>query len=250
MEQNQVSSQSELEANQHVLIQSCFQKTPALDSQELNAWYEEYKAVPANTLNAQHTVIQAVQDDSLDQNAIEQGILSLITNITVSGRFCSDCSFLLSHWPDLGDPTAVDPSTQRNWPGSGADWKHAVARECHTLLLQAAARKGCRFCAFLMQMIRDAGLWDIFRKVEARMVWLGDKGEEKGKEKASLSVQNWGENKAQLLWVNYPGKVCQGCNEGVGREMSFFSGAFESTGMCFPQSLVSVALTRRRRYLP
>lgn len=101
-----------------------------------------------------------------------------------------------------------------------------------------------------MQMIRDAGLWDIFRKVEARMVWLGDKGEEKGKEKASLSVQNWGENKAQLLWVNYPGKVCQGCNEGVGREMSFFSGAFESTGMCFPQSLVSVALTRRRRYLP
>jgi hypothetical protein len=230
MEQSHASSQSELETKQHALIQSCFQKTPALDSQELHAWYEEYKAVFADELDSRHTVIQAVQADPLDQNAIEQCILSLATNITISGRFCSDCSHLFSHWPDLGDPTARDPSTQRNWPGSGADWKHAVARECQTLLLEGAARKGCKFCAFLIQMIRDAGLLDTFRRIEARMVWLGDAGIEKGTEKASLSVQNWGMNTAQILWVNYPGKVCQHCNGGVAQEMKFESQTLEATG--------------------
>jgi hypothetical protein len=231
MEQSQASSQSELEANQNLLIQSCFQKTPALGYQQLHAWCEEYKAVPANILDAQHTIIQAVQADPLDQNAIEQCILSLATNITISGRFCSECSHLFSHWPDLG-----------------AGRKHAVARVCHTLLLEAATRKGCSFCAFLMQMIRDAGLLDTFRRIEARMVWLGDAGKEKRKEKTSLSVYNWGMSTGQFLWINFPGKVCQNFDSGVAQEMIIFSHALGATGTWLSQYRVYVVLTWRRNY--
>jgi hypothetical protein len=220
----QPSDRSQLKAKQHALIQVCFRKAPALSSQQLHEWHEEYKAVSANQLNSEHLVIQAVQADEFDENAIEQCITELAADISVDDRFCGDCQHLLDHWPDLGDPDVKDPSTQLNWPGSGANWKHTVARECHTLLLEAAARRGCKFCAFLVQMIRDAGLLETFRRLETRMQWLGEEA------MASLSLQNWGINTAQILWVNYPGKVCNHCNGGVAQEVKFESRAMEASG--------------------
>jgi hypothetical protein len=234
MEQNQRevvpshAQPSELKAKQHALVQACFRKAPALNSQQLHEWHEEYKAVPASRLDSKHTIIQAVQADELNSTAVEMCITELAADISVENRFCGDCQHLFNHWPDLGDPDAKDPRTQVNWPGSGADWKHVVARECHTLVLEAAARRGCKFCAFVVQMIRDAGLLETFRRLEARMLWLGDE-EEKEMEKASLSVQNWGMNTAQLLWVNYPGKVCEHCNGGVAQEVNFESQALKGS---------------------
>ena len=222
--QEQPSARNQLKAEQHALIHACYRKPPALSSQQLHKWHKEYKAVPANQLDSQHLIIQAVQADSLDKNAIEDGIAKLAADISVENRFCGDCQRLFDRWPDLGDPDVKDPSTQLNWPGSGADWKHIVAREFHTLLLEAAARRGCKFCAFLVQMIRDADLLETFRRLEARMQCLGEE------EMASLSLQNWGINTAQILWVNYPGKVCDHCNGGVAQEMNFESRAMEASG--------------------
>jgi hypothetical protein len=217
----QPNDQSQLKAKLHLVIQNHFQKAPALSSQQLHKWHEEYKAVPANKLDSQHVVIQEVQADELDQEAVERCIAELAADIFVENRFCSDCQHLFAHWPDLGDPEAKDPTTEKNWPGSGADWKHTVARECHTLLLEAAARKGCKFCAFLVQMIRDAELLETIRKIEIRLQRLEKEG------MASLSVQNWGQNTAQLLWVNYRGKVCNHCNCGIAQEVKFESQAMK-----------------------
>jgi hypothetical protein len=218
----QSNDQKQLKAKLHAVVQNCFQKAPALSPQQLRKWHEEYKAVPANKLNSQHVIIQEVQSDELDEHAVERCIAELAADISVENRFCGDCQHLFAHWPDLGDPEAKDPSTKKNWPGSGADWKHTVARECHTLLLEAAARKGCRFCAFLVQMIRDSGLLETIRKIEVRLLQCLDK-----KAMASLAVQNWGQNTAQLLWVNFPGKVCGHCNYGIAQEINFESQAME-----------------------
>jgi hypothetical protein len=217
-----LNDQNQLKAKLHVVLQNCFPKAPTLSSQQLHKWHEEYKAVPANQLVSHHVVIQEIQSDELDKDAVEQCIAALAANISVENRFCTDCQHLFAHWPDLGDPSAKDPSTKKNWPGSGADWKHTVARECHTLLLEAAARKGCRFCAFLVQMIRDSGLLETIRKIEVRLLQGLDE-----KAMASLSVQNWGQNTAQLLWVNFPGKVCDHCNYGIAQEINFESQAME-----------------------
>jgi hypothetical protein len=181
----QLSFHNQLRAKHHVVIQNCFRKAPALSSKQLQQWHKEYKAVPANQLDSQYVVIQQIQSDKLDENAVERCIAELTADISVGNRFCDDCQHLFDHWHDLaGDPEVKDPTTQLHWPGSGADWKHTVAREFHTLLLEAVARSGCRFCAFLMQMIRDAELLETIRKVEARLQYLDEEAT------ASLSVQN------------------------------------------------------------
>jgi hypothetical protein len=47
---------------------------------------------------------------------------------------------------------------------------------------------------------------------------------------ASLSLQNWGENTSQLLWMNLPGKVSDHCNAGIAPYTGFESAALESSG--------------------
>jgi hypothetical protein len=118
-------------------------------------------------------------------------VQQLMLTADVAQGFCGKCRHLLEHWPDL----------------STGKWAHAVGRSLDTKEIEAATRKGCKFCAFLRYRLRVTGRLDIFRKLEARLRTLGDSGT------ASLSIQTWGSGDTLLLWVNFPGKMASHCND-------------------------------------
>ncbi|RYP21679.1 hypothetical protein DL765_002140 [Monosporascus sp. GIB2] len=178
------SNQNQLDSKYHLAIQKCFQKPRDMGLYGLQKWHHTYNAADGRFLQSQDPVIQEVQFDKLERNAIEKCIAELAKGVPVTNGFCGDCQNLFDNWPDLGDPESKDPHTGLHWPGSGADWKHAVARDCHTLVLEAAAWNGCRFCAFVVQAMRDTGLLDTVRRIEARLEYIGNTTT------ASLSVQN------------------------------------------------------------
>jgi hypothetical protein len=188
-----MGDRDQLNATRSSIIQKHFRKgLAAANLSQLQSWHKDYKAAD-DYLTLKTGVVQDVQLDTIDEQTVETCIAQLTDGIHVAKRFCADCQHLFDDWPDLGDPHVKDLSTQRHWPGSGADWKHTIARQCHTLVLEAAARKGCRFCAFLVEILRDAGGLDIFRKLERRLSILGDEA------MASLSLQDWGKNASQSL---------------------------------------------------
>lgn len=201
----------------------------------LLSWHKDYQAAD-KYLTLDSDVVRSVQFDNLDTHSIDKCIIEMANGTQVTGRFCADCQHLFDNWPDLSDPDVKDPSTGLVWSGSGADWKQTVARSLHTLVMEAAAQKGCRFCAFLLQTLRDAEALVTFRRLELRLLALGDEAT------ASLSVQNWGTNSSQLLWINLPGKVCDHCNSAMAQVTGFESAALESSGTCFPSAVLHFPL--------
>jgi hypothetical protein len=217
------------------------------DSAEIRRWYDEYVAANGRSLTSTQPLILAVQNDELDTVLIEKRIEDLRSKITITGRFCLDCQALFDHWPDLSDDTTVHPDGTKRFPGTGADWKHAVVRSFHMPYLEAAARNGCIFCTLLVQTLRDVGLLRIFHQIDARIQSLGKTAE------ASLSVQNWGKNQNQLVWVNWPGKVSDHVNGGAGLAQNLVMGALDSDGELTPgpgpMAHLGVMLTSPSRYI-
>lgn len=113
------------------------------DSTGTSRWYEQYIAPDSEKLTARAPLMLAVEDDELDVSLSETRIEDLTLGIPVVGRFCLDCQNLFDNWPDLSDATTTHPDGTKCFPGTGADWKHTVARSFHTLPLEAAARNGC-----------------------------------------------------------------------------------------------------------
>ena len=75
-------------------------------------------------------------------------------------------------------------------------------RACHTLIMEAAMRKGCKFCALIVQDLRRRGVWISMRKTEIRIESIDEK------ETASLSTDRWMSERigGQMLCVDFPGK--------------------------------------------
>lgn len=220
------------------------------DSTEISQWYEQYIAADSENLTASAPLILAVEDDELDASLLETRVEDLRSGVPVVGRFCPDCQNLFDNWPDLSDATTIHPDGSRCFPGTGADWKHTVARSFHTLQLEAAARNGCHFCALLVQMLRDTQQFHTFRQIEARIESLG------GSAKTHLSLQNWGRNPQQRFAVNWPGKVSTTCKGGIGRTQRIVSGALRNDGertsapRTYSQPWRTEPLTPLSRYLP
>lgn len=157
-------------------------------SEPLQSWHQQYDAMHGDALSLENYVIQAVQSDHLDRDQIERNVQQLVPTADVDRGFCEKCRDLLGHWPE------PDPDRAREWPG------HCViARRMNTYEIEAAARAGCRFCAFLTSRLKLQSLFDTFRKIEARFCKLGDS------RTASLAVLNSG--LVQAHWLNFPGKV-------------------------------------------
>jgi hypothetical protein len=198
------------------------------ESSETRQWYDEYIAANARRLTETAPLILAVQKDEVDAALIEKRIEDLRPKVSVTGRFCNDCQALFDNWPDLSDDTAEHPDGTSVFPGAGADWKHVVARSFPTLQLEAAARNGCVFCTLFVQHLKDIGQLQTFHQIDARIESLGETAE------AQLSVQNWGKNQDQLVWVNWPGKVSDHVNGGAGLAQKFVVGALNSDGRLTP----------------
>lgn len=201
--------------------------TSTKDATEIRQWYDQYIAANTWKLTAKAPLIKAVQDDELDVTSLEERIEGFRSKVPVTGRFCVDCQALVDNWPDLSDDSdesTVHPDGSPLFPGTGADWKHAVARSSNVIQLEAAARNGCLLCALLVQKLKDTEELHILRRIAARIESLGESAETK------ISLQNWGMNQDQLLWLNWPGKVSDHCNGGSALSQKLVVGALRNDG--------------------
>ncbi|TLD26360.1 hypothetical protein PspLS_05163, partial [Pyricularia sp. CBS 133598] len=186
--------------------------TPPPGAVDKSGWLEEYLLYPGDVLDARSELIEAVQADPLDYDAIETQVQKSMHASDVESGYCSKCRHLLANWPDLGS----------------RDWACAVGRALTTKELEAAAKAGCHFCGFILTRMKTEGLLDTFRRLEARLERLKHDGT------ASISIQNWGKGHCQILWVNFPGKETHHTNSpgpqckihsiGISPELGGFAG--------------------------
>lgn len=157
------------------------------DIDTLKVWHRQYATVLVEDMHKEHAVIRALRSDKLDYDQIEMQVQLLLSSADVAQGFCGKCRHLLNHWPVLWGPNNENMI--------------AVGRPVHTQEIEAAAKAGCRCCAFLLSRLKVESLLDRFRKIEIRLRDLGDNGT------ASLSIRNIGDGQYfQDLWLNFPGK--------------------------------------------
>lgn len=197
------------------------EKGPDSEGRKFKDWFQEYMGVDGNSLRKESESIQAVISDELDQDFIEQRIQEGAPKSLTTERFCAECKSLFDNWPTIGGSSTREHDSKPE-PGG---WEHAVARSCTTFELEGSTRSGCRFCAFLLQSLKDNKMLETFRKLESRLYHLNENA------MSSLSIQNWGGNPIQILWVNFPGKVCTHCNSGIAGELKFNSAFLPDTGL-------------------
>ncbi|KAF7893886.1 hypothetical protein EAF00_007400 [Botryotinia globosa] len=199
-------------------------------SKELNAqneglreWFEEYMSIDANKLRSNHHIFEALDSDELDEDSFEQRILDSAAT-PILGRFCVKCQELFDDWPTLGNSSTREYGSE---PGSEDGWEHTAVRPCSLFELEASTQAGCKFCAFLIQRLKDSCLLELFRKVENRLLLLGESS------MSFLSIRNWGANPTQLLWSNLPGKICTSSNAGIASELGFVSSFLPESANCY-----------------
>lgn len=176
--------------------------TGILNIELVRSWEQRYSVADGCLCGPESEVIREVESDKLNYEQIEKRVQNLVAETGPIQSFCSKCRHLLDHWPDL----------------ETKDWACAVGRPCHTVEIEAAARAGCTFCAFLLSRLKVTKQLDSFRRIEARLETVNNGGT------ASLSIQNWGRPRdTQLLWLNFPGKVATHCNDAGATETKFQS---------------------------
>ena len=221
MGSNQDSSQHEVEGDGHHPAM----KRQGSKSKVFTEWFREYTAADGDHLSYDSDIIQAVDSDELDAKFVEQRIKESTPNSPFVKGFCAKCQSLFDHWPTIGDSSTKVHDSE---PSPDGGWEHTVARPCSTFELEASTRSGCRFCTFLLQSLKDGNILGTFRKIEARLCHLDENA------LSSLSIQNWGANPIQLLWLNLPGKISTGCNSGIALSVTFLSRFLPESGLpCF-----------------
>ncbi|KAK8104633.1 uncharacterized protein PG998_011666 [Apiospora kogelbergensis] len=194
----------------------------ACDDQSLREWYESYMAADGNALREHSPLVQAVKSDDLDTDAIEQRICDLVQIVYVTEGFCARCHYMFDNWPlqsytvscssessdsldsedeedlEYSEETEETEETEEKEHGQ-LPWKHARVGLYHTLEIEAAARSRCKFCAFLLQMLKDDRMLQTFRQIESRLDQLGEQST------ISLSIHHRGGE--DLLWYNMPNKL-------------------------------------------
>ncbi|KAK7999111.1 hypothetical protein PG991_014786 [Apiospora marii] len=138
------------------------QDATAASEESLILWHQRYLAEDADSICSESDVILEVESDQLDDDEMDKQVKQSMLTTDVAQGFCAKCRYLLGHWPDL--------------PG---EWECAVGRLLHTAELTAAALQGCRFCAFIRSILKDRGMFDTLRKLETRLLKIGNEPFEK-----------------------------------------------------------------------
>ncbi|KAF3012799.1 hypothetical protein E8E14_006855 [Neopestalotiopsis sp. 37M] len=174
----------------------------ASDLQSLREWYNEYLEYDSDTLSEDDLRVRAVYADDLDLEAIEGRIQEAMLSIHVENEFCTQCQHLVDNWP-LDGYTDAESKAHEEESLRGeciSHWKYKVARSSHTVEIEASARRGCKFCTYLLQVLKDRGLLLTFRKIESRLYQLGEPST------VSLSVGTmWGGS--FNLWLDLPNRI-------------------------------------------
>lgn len=182
-----------------------------LSGSDLSAWYDDYAAADRWSIAADCKAVKSVKDDILDAVHIKFQIQRYVSAKKVSNGLCGPCQHLLDHWPDTS-------------------WRKAVVvRHFDTYEVEAAARNGCNFCAFLFWILSRNDLIDTFRKIETRLRLCRPDHDTS----ASLSVQDRVSVSTQhyFFWLNYPGKESTLWRDPSLEDVWFYSKIISPTGV-------------------
>ncbi|OBT80157.1 hypothetical protein VF21_00677 [Pseudogymnoascus sp. 05NY08] len=225
MGSNHDSSQHEVEGDGHYPAMKMQGSKPNIFTE----WFREYTAANGDDLTFNSDIVKAVDSDELDAKFVERRIKESAPDAPILKGFCAKCQSLFHHWPTvIGDSSTREHGSKPNF---AEGWDHTVARWscCSTFELESSTRSGCRFCAFLLQSLKDGDSLDTYRKIEARLYDFDENAS------LSLSVQNCGINPMQLLWLNLPGKVCTDCNSGVAVNIAILSSFLPESADCYDE---------------
>lgn len=187
--------------------------------QSLREWYNDYLEYDADTLSEDDPRVRAVYADDLDLEAIEGRIQGAMLSIHVENEFCNQCQHLVDNWP-LDGYTDAESKAHEEAYNAGGDfikWKYKVARSSHTVEIEASARRGCTFCTYLLQVLKDRGLLLTFRKIESRLYQLGEPST------VSLSVGTMWSGGSFNLWLDLPNRISN-VTRGYSARGALFSG--------------------------
>ncbi|CAI6342437.1 unnamed protein product [Periconia digitata] len=188
----------------------------------LRQWHQQYVAEDADLMSRDSPSIKEVDSDTLDVEMIESSIVEALKTMEVTEGFCCGCRKMLDHWPTIGTRHGA----------------HGVARNLSTSEMEAAKRKGCRCCTFLLSHV-DPHYLDTFRKLERRLAIL------KVSSTASISVWNWGSvNGTQILWVNFPGKITTNPNSNLTNSWSCESYVLSPSADCYNEPVDNFVLMK------
>lgn len=131
------------------------ERDPFVVTGEAEAWAEKYLAADGSSLDANSDLIRDVESDKINHRRLETEVQRLLSIMDVEEGFCAKCRHLLCHWPDL----------------STTEW--AFSRDFGSVSkIEAAARAGCKFCAFFFSRLGCTKKLDTFRKIEQRLAVL------------------------------------------------------------------------------
>jgi hypothetical protein len=148
------------------------------------------------------------EHDEVQHLLVEARILECETTLRVQGRFCSQCQHLLDGWPA--------PEVQSK------DQPHVI-RQYDTFHLEAAARKGCEFCACVLQTLLDSEVLALYRKIELRLEEL------KSQTTSCLTIGGWGHAIIRTLKMTLPGlKYPRTCMHDFCIDIQGHASAFET----------------------
>lgn len=184
----------------------------------LEAWYAEY--MTQNDPTAAH---DGPDSESLGLlEAYKAETLDLIGDIDVTDGFCSTCHTMLDNWPHLEgrDPSQVAMTDGSE--GSGIDpylpstglqpgaWiehnnvvKYVLPCQGQIVRLEAASKKGCRFCGLALQAIKNDNRLLLYRLIDRRLHKLGKPS------KISLVVWSWKPpgQEGNIIELGFPGRL-------------------------------------------
>lgn len=179
---------------------------------ELQSWFEAYKAVNLNNSRFYPVpaALVAVFSDVIDEAELEEQINQAVTEVVIQDGLCTDCRRTFENWP-----VAVAGS-----------FEHITLRSCHTVQVEAATRRGCKFCAFLLTVLADFGngwMLEFVRKLEKRLAKLQNPSI------ASISLLSGWAGGHQALWWNPPGNIAEDMNTWL-RNVGFSSDIVPPSG--------------------
>ena len=134
-------------------------QSASVDLAGLREWYEKYRN--EKSLSLESPALSILEDDVLDLDSIEQRVSTVSSHMTFDGIFCGACQIILNNWPvNFAQYDALETTRTLNW--------HSIFH------VEAAARRGCRFCSTMMHILITTDYLHVFRCVELRLEALGE----------------------------------------------------------------------------
>lgn len=130
-------------------------------SELLHLWYQEYVVghMGSRISPRWRETKTIAESNKFDCALIESRVQQLAPIMIICKGLCERCQDIFDHWPENHDASLSTSYVPAIKLSSTESW-------------EAAARAGCRFCAFILSTLKVESRLDLFRKIEPRLYEL------------------------------------------------------------------------------